>query len=79
MLRRLLFPMLSLCLAVTRCGGDSGVVGPVTNRCVRNADCAEGVCDLTQQRCVSTARPEVFFALAPAVGMASVARVPTLT
>ncbi len=79
MLRRLLFPMLSLCLAVTRCGGDSGVVGPVTNRCVRNADCAEGVCDLAQQRCVSTARPEVFFALAPAVGTASVARVPTLT
>jgi hypothetical protein len=79
MLRRLLLPLLSLCLGVTRCGGDSGVVGPVTNRCARNADCAEGVCDLAQQRCVSTARPEVFFALAPAASTASVARFPTLT
>ncbi len=79
MLRRLLLPLLSLCLGVTRCGGDSGVVGPVTNRCARNADCAEGVCDLAQQRCVATARPEVFFALAPAASTASVARFPTLT
>lgn len=61
------------------CSGESGVVGAVMNRCARDADCAEGVCDVARRRCVATARPEVFFALAPAAGTASTSRFPTLT
>lgn len=81
MLQRLAPILLLLGLAAPslRCANDSGIVGAVMNRCARNADCAEGVCDTALQRCVATARPEVFFALAPAAGGATAARFPTLT
>lgn len=81
MLRRLLSTLAPIALAAlaSRCANDSGVVGSVTNRCARDADCADGVCDLALRRCVATARPEVFFALAPARGAASMDRFPTLT
>lgn len=81
MLERLapLLILLTLAGSSAGCANDSGVVGAVTNRCARDADCADGVCDLAQHRCVATARPEVFFALAPARGGATPARFPTLT
>lgn len=78
-LRGVLASLLAAAIGASGCADDSGVVGAVMNRCARTADCAEGVCDLTQNRCVATARPEVFFALAPQAGTASASRFPTLT
>jgi len=57
-------------------GGDAG---PTTNTCTRNAECAEGVCDLARRRCIAMARAEVFFAVAPSGGQGSAEAFPTLT
>lgn len=61
---------------------DSSVVGGhvnPTNSCRSDRDCAEGVCNLEQMRCVVAARAEVFFSVTPAATGLRADAFPTLT
>lgn len=57
----------------------SPIVGGPSNVCSTNADCRDGVCNVSQRRCVTLARTEVSFVVTPPGGMANESAYPTLS
>ncbi len=71
---------IALLATLASCSDERSIVGSgMLNRCNVDSECRDGVCDLTQHRCVAVARTEVFFHVVPPESAGLSAGLPTLT